>query len=660
MYSDPKPRQSSGLRVALSLAAALMVLTTPIGATEFFRLFPTFPGEQIFIQAVSDDGSTAVGELRRVENDVDVQEAFRWQPDGPTEGLGLGPAGNGSTAFAVSQDGEVVVGAYRDSALRWQPYRWTAATGMVSLATGATGAAGQANDVSADGSVVVGEYGVPPTLEDCGSPPCEIANPGTVRSFRWTESDGLVAQPLDLTDTQIMGAGAIGVSADGSVLASRQFRYFDDCVFVGAGAGCLSRGIALAERQALLSTPANAQLIDLEEGSVVQALSADGTQIVGQTPSGAFRWTANSGVEVLPLESNSPNDLSLASALSADGSVIGGNFGLLLGDQQADLTNLLINGAGVRAHGLNSAAIGGISSDGRVIAGTSGSFPDQIGYLAQLDAAPTAADAAQLPAIVADPAGVFSRALLSAALPLARSTQVGGPSSLFVTMINDGQAPMFGCAIALADPLPITVDYVPTEPPDNTITGPANELFELAPGEVQSFVVSLTPQTDFPSTTLTPIYQCGNSSQATLFRDLNELTLAASTTPSADILAVSRTATADGIALLDGNLQAAFAVASQNLGAATTGIRVEPVPTAGLAAFTPSVCETNPVTGDCLDTPADSLVVDFAAGQERTFGVFVQSSQAIEPLFAIRRVQLRFTEADGQVRANTSVAVVSE
>jgi len=555
------------------LSALLIVFSMPLQAAELFRLLPTVPDELVSVQGVSDDGSTVVGFFQRFVNDESVQVAFRWQPGSSAERLGPGPAGNGSSAFAASEDGSVVVGAFLDSEMRWQPYRWTIATGMVSLADGTDGSEGQANDVSADGTVVVGEYGVPPTLQVCGNGPCPIANPGTVRSFRWTQTDGLVTQRLDETHADVLGASAVGVSADGSVMVSRQFGYVDDCIFVRAGVACSSRGIARREGRPLLTSPTGTQLIDLAEGSLVRALSADGTQVVGQPPSVAFRWNATNQVELFGADGES------ATALSGDGAVIGGSFGLLLGNEQANIANLLINGFGLRAHGLNFRTVASISSDGRVIAGTAGRFSNQAGYLAQLDAAPTAVDATQLPAVILDPIGTFSGSLLSAALPLARSTQVGEASTLYVTMINDSPVPMFGCAIALDDPLPITVDYVPSEAPDNNITGPANELFDLAPGEVQSFVVSLTPQTEFPSTTLTPIYQCGNSSPATIFRDLNELTLAASSTPSSDVLAVSRTVTADGIALLDGTLQAAFAVASQNLGVATSGVRVEPVPT---------------------------------------------------------------------------------
>lgn len=301
---------------------------------------------------------------------------------------------------------------------------------MVSLASGGEG---QANDVSADGSVVVGEYGVPATLEECSPGPCEIANPGTVRAFRWTQGGGLVPQQLDQSDPEVMGAGAIGVSADGSVLLIRQFLFLHNCIFGQPNSACVSLGVGRTELQTVLSTPAGTQVVDLERVSLALALSADGNLVLGWTPGGLFRWSASTGVELLAAS-------SVPSALSADGTVIGGGFELSLGDEQADITNLLINGVGLRVHGLSFGSVGGISADGRVLAGSAATAalnPDRVGYLFPLDTTPSATDAVQLPAVIRDSLGSFNGSLLPAQCGIATGAFNSGGGSIHSVRHHD-------------------------------------------------------------------------------------------------------------------------------------------------------------------------------------------------------------------------------
>ncbi len=156
-------------------------------------MLAAYPGQA---RGVSADGSTVVG----FSGDLlfGTLRAFRWTA--ATGLVDLGTLGGAqASAWDISADGRVIVGAAMTSGGRWHPFRWTAAGGMQDL--GAFGSAGSgARSVSADGSTVIGGYS-------------DAAH--TVLAFRWTAQSGM----------QSLGTFAPGgwtvarnVSADGSVV----------------------------------------------------------------------------------------------------------------------------------------------------------------------------------------------------------------------------------------------------------------------------------------------------------------------------------------------------------------------------------------------------------------------------------------------------------
>lgn len=195
---------------------------------------------------------------------------------------------------ALSADGSTVVGTIRDTG---QPFRWTAATGIVPLGPANPGY--QASAVSADGSVVVGL--------------------STGGAFRWTAASGVVPLNVSLPGG-FTASAATAVSADGSVVAgwayspaSGEYQAFRWTADAGAvGLGDLPGGIVR---------------------SLANAISADGSTItgIGYSDAGqdAFRWTAATGIQSLGdlpgnyYPSTTP-DLSEGLGISADGSVVVG------------------------------------------------------------------------------------------------------------------------------------------------------------------------------------------------------------------------------------------------------------------------------------------------------------------------------------------------
>lgn len=103
---------------------------------------------------ITSDGAVAVG----YAGSGGAERAFRWRSDGLTY---IAPAR--SYANAVSADGGVVVGiaSLPGTTNVWQPFRWTAGTGVAPLANAVgDGRFGEAYDVCDDGSRIVGTASV--------------------------------------------------------------------------------------------------------------------------------------------------------------------------------------------------------------------------------------------------------------------------------------------------------------------------------------------------------------------------------------------------------------------------------------------------------------------------------------------------------------------
>jgi hypothetical protein len=111
-------------------------------------------------EAVSGDGLTVVG-FSYSGNGV---EAFRWTTtSGTMSPLGDLPGGAyNSQAHVVSADGNVVAGHSSIVNFDEEPFRWTAAGGIVGLGLPATATQSYAYGINGDGSIVVGQADHPP------------------------------------------------------------------------------------------------------------------------------------------------------------------------------------------------------------------------------------------------------------------------------------------------------------------------------------------------------------------------------------------------------------------------------------------------------------------------------------------------------------------
>ena len=162
------------------------------------ELLSFLPGS---IDDMTPDGSTLIG-----ADSSDVE--YLWN-----ESTGVTPIGGANDpnhdAFAVSDNGQVVVGGFNNEQLNGtDAYHWTDAGGFTSIGrlpwTGPpqTAIGSKAYAVSADGSVIVGASSADSEPEDASY---------SSRAFRWTEETGMV-------DIGGSFSGAYGITPNGNVI----------------------------------------------------------------------------------------------------------------------------------------------------------------------------------------------------------------------------------------------------------------------------------------------------------------------------------------------------------------------------------------------------------------------------------------------------------
>jgi probable HAF family extracellular repeat protein len=315
-------------------------------------------------------------------------------------GLGSLPgAVPGSAATAVSADGAVVVGSCPDSASCSEAWRWTQGTGIVGLGFLSGDATSEALAVSDDGSVVAGASGA--------------------KAARWLEGSGWQDLSGGLPPADISSAN--GVSTDGSAVVGHYISPFmgaatgvfvwrqiggtslylqDDVPWISSITGISSDGLVMSAWTGVLDAPdalrftesGSQTLPALPEafcncGQTAEAISADGTTIVGQSEGQAFRWQSGSGTVGLGhLDPVGSQIYSNTLAASADGRVVVGTSSELFCDpwpncwederafvwtQLRDMFNLRdeLVALGLDLTGWTLTAATGVSADGTVIVG---------------------------------------------------------------------------------------------------------------------------------------------------------------------------------------------------------------------------------------------------------------------------------------------------
>jgi DNA-binding beta-propeller fold protein YncE len=250
--------------------------------------------------------------------------------------------------------------------------------------------------------------------------------------------------------------------------------------------------------------------------------------------------------------------------------------------------------------------------------------------------------------------------IVSSILPGSRAVEVGHTATVFATMINTGSSPLQACQPGLSSGLidaGMAFSYQTTNPSTNALIGTADTPATVPAGGVQSFVLSFTDGSPVTLSAQPVNFSCSGVAPASPVKGVNTVDLVVSSSPIADVIALSATTTGDGTAHLVSN-SGFFALASDNVGA-TAQLTVAPDFGGAALPLTATICETNPSTGVCLSPAAPSVSASIAGGATPTFTVFLTATAAIPFSPATSRVFVRFTDAQGQSHGSTSVAVTT-
>jgi photosystem II stability/assembly factor-like uncharacterized protein len=275
-----------------------------------------------------------------------------------------------------------------------------------------------------------------------------------------------------------------------------------------------------------------------------------------------------------------------------------------------------------------------------------------------------------------DPGCPSPPSLAAAVLPLTRSVQVGTHATVFATILNAApagtgtvgrgnesiRATATGvdgarCGITQITGAPTPFSFQTTDPLTNRVTGTPNTPADIPPGGAQTFVMSFETPTAFFGRDVQFGFNCTNADLAPTITGVNTLRLTVSATPVPDIIALAATPSNDGIVNVPGPSGiGALSVATANAGAGGT-ITVFADTGGATLPVRPVLCQTNPVTAQCVSGIAPTVTVAIDANDTPTFSVFVEATGSVPFDPANNRIFVRFNDADGVTRGATSVAV---
>jgi hypothetical protein len=251
---------------------------------------------------------------------------------------------------------------------------------------------------------------------------------------------------------------------------------------------------------------------------------------------------------------------------------------------------------------------------------------------------------------------VAQAALFSSTLPASRSVQVDQTATAFATLIHSGTVSPQNCRIELATAIDADFFFQATDPASNLPIGDRDAAVDLPSGGSQSFVVGVTLGSVVSPVELAFTFVCDNDGPAVEVEGLNTLLFSASSEPVPDVVALSATVGNTGIVELPmDNGLGFFSVASVNVG--SVGLMTVTGEATGGTTATILICQTDPASGVCLATVAESVTVEIAANATPTFAIFVASQEEVPFDPAGRRLFLRFTDEGGTTRGATSVAL---
>jgi len=237
-------------------------------------------------------------------------------------------------------------------------------------------------------------------------------------------------------------------------------------------------------------------------------------------------------------------------------------------------------------------------------------------------------------------------------LPASRSVQVGSTATAFTSIVNTRPGDAVSCGLSLPTGTQATFSFQPTDPLTNTPVGSPFDTPSIASGAIQTYIMSITPYAAFDPEDLAIAFNCADGNFAGQITGVNTFRLAASETPSPDLIAL--TTVVDLVAPED--TTTLFAVASSNLGAGSdvtvsldgSGLDIDLL-----------ICETDPVLGSCSGDVSTETTLNYPGDSIRTFAVFVTPNTELSNNPAENRIFINFADAAGRELGSTSTAVRS-
>ena len=237
--------------------------------------------------------------------------------------------------------------------------------------------------------------------------------------------------------------------------------------------------------------------------------------------------------------------------------------------------------------------------------------------------------------------------LVFAITPNSRLAQVGTPVTIFMSVINAGTGSATDVSISQASGLAATVDYQVWD--GVTLIGTLNSPVDIGPDETVNYVLIIDATEEFVSSAMT-FDVAGTNSGSAPISGVNTLTIAASTTPYADVIMMSTSLDVSTAV----NTATAFALATTNVGSASaTGVSLVVDVPSSITGLAYQVNETN--LDGSIKGPATGLTIP--VGGSPTFAVFLTPTQAIDYDPANNRIMLKLVDGSGKVVGAQSVAV---
>jgi len=268
--------------------------------------------------------------------------------------------------------------------------------------------------------------------------------------------------------------------------------------------------------------------------------------------------------------------------------------------------------------------------------------------------------------------------LVSAVLPSARSEgnrfSRAADVSAFATVINTGAVDAQICSLRTTGSSSDvgSVSYQLVDPATNLplVGSTANDEFNIPQGGSTSLVFSVDNRLGEVESVLLEIQAvCLNASAAPTVPGVNTLLFSAANGPLADLISSTATLTQPGIVTLPSNSGLSlFTAAAVNIGDSDT-IEVRPElelsalvdgleSLANLPDVLLEICQTDPITSECLADRAPSTTLTMNTNELATFAVFITGNGLpVDFRPETNRVFIVFVDQNQNVRGGSSVAL---